>query len=79
MDFTLPDTSKPCARKCANSPKIRPMSWWDEAKTYPMAVIKQLGEMGMLGVIFPKNTAARAWATSSTPWWSRNSAGSAAA
>ncbi len=26
---------------------------WDEACTYPLAVIKKLGEMGMLGVIFP--------------------------
>ena len=26
---------------------------WDEACTYPLDVIKKLGEMGMLGVIFP--------------------------
>jgi alkylation response protein AidB-like acyl-CoA dehydrogenase len=27
---------------------------WDEAKTYPLAVMKQLGEMGMMGIIFPE-------------------------
>ncbi len=35
--------------------EIRPhVMAWDEAKTFPMAVIKQLGEMGMMGVIFPE-------------------------
>jgi hypothetical protein len=27
---------------------------WDEAKTYPLQVMKQLGEMGMMGIIFPE-------------------------
>ncbi len=35
--------------------EIRPnVMTWDEAKTFPMAVVKQLGEMGMMGVIFPE-------------------------
>jgi alkylation response protein AidB-like acyl-CoA dehydrogenase len=27
---------------------------WDEAQTFPLAVIKQLGELGLLGAIFPE-------------------------
>ena len=26
---------------------------WDEASEFPMEVVKQLGQMGLLGVIFP--------------------------
>ena len=35
--------------------EIRPhVMTWDEARTFPMGVIKQLGEMGMMGIIFPE-------------------------
>ena len=27
---------------------------WDETRTFPMAILKKLGEMGMLGIIFPE-------------------------
>jgi len=57
MDFTLPEHVEALrqeVRKFAEK-EIRPhVMAWDEAKTYPMAVIKQLGDMGMLGVIFPE-------------------------
>ncbi len=57
MDFTLPDHVEALrqeVRKFAEK-EIRPhVMEWDESKTYPMAVIKRLGEMGMLGVIFPE-------------------------
>ena len=57
MDFTLPDHVEALrqeVRKFAEK-EIRPhVMEWDESKTYPMAAIKQLGEMGMLGVIFPE-------------------------
>jgi hypothetical protein len=57
MDFTLPDHVEALrqeVRKFAEK-EIRPhVMTWDEAKTFPMAVVKQLGEMGMLGVIFPE-------------------------
>ena len=57
MDFTLPDHVEALreeVRKFAEK-EIRPhVMAWDEAKTYPMAVMKQLGEMGMMGVIFPE-------------------------
>jgi len=57
MDFTLPEHVEALrqeVRKFAEK-EIRPhVMAWDEAKTYPMAVIKQLGEMGMLGIIFPE-------------------------
>ncbi|MBI3129790.1 MAG: acyl-CoA dehydrogenase family protein [Acidobacteria bacterium] len=57
MDFTLPDHVEALreeVRKFAEK-EIRPkVMEWDESKTFPMEVVKQLGEMGMLGVIFPE-------------------------
>ncbi len=35
--------------------EVRPhVSEWDEAGTFPAAVVKQLGELGLMGVIFPE-------------------------
>jgi len=35
--------------------EIRPhVMTWDEARTFPMGVMQQLGEMGMMGIIFPE-------------------------
>ena len=57
MDVTLPDHVEALrheVRKFAER-EIRPhVMAWDEARTFPMAVMKQLGEMGMMGVIFPE-------------------------
>ena len=57
MDFTLPDHVEALreeVRKFAEK-EIRPkVMAWDEAKTFPMEVMKQLGEMGMMGIIFPE-------------------------
>jgi alkylation response protein AidB-like acyl-CoA dehydrogenase len=57
MDVSLPDHVEALrqeVRKFAEK-EIRPhVMAWDEAKTFPMAVIRQLGEMGMMGVIFPE-------------------------
>ncbi|MFN8011625.1 MAG: acyl-CoA dehydrogenase family protein [Holophagaceae bacterium] len=57
MDFTLPDHVEALrqeVRKFAEK-EIRPhVMAWDEAKTYPLQVMKQLGEMGMMGIIFPE-------------------------
>ena len=57
MDVTLPEHVEALrqeVRKFAEK-EIRPhVMAWDEAKTFPMAVVKQLGEMGMMGVIFPE-------------------------
>jgi hypothetical protein len=57
MDFTLPDHVEALrqeVRKFAEK-EIRPhVMAWDEAKTFPMQVMKQLGEMGMMGIIFPE-------------------------
>jgi len=57
MDFTLPDHVEALreeVRKFAEK-KIRPkVMEWDEKKTFPMEVMKQLGEMGMMGIIFPE-------------------------
>ena len=57
MDFSIPDHVEALreeVRRFAEK-EIRPhVIEWDEAKTFPMAVMKQLGEMGMMGVIFPE-------------------------
>jgi alkylation response protein AidB-like acyl-CoA dehydrogenase len=57
MDATLPDHVEALreeVRKFAEK-EIRPhVMAWDEAKTFPMQVMKQLGEMGMMGIIFPE-------------------------
>jgi len=39
---------------------------WDEASEFPLATIKELGKLGLMGTISRMNTAARAWGTSST-------------
>lgn len=58
MDVTLPDHVEALreeVRKFAEK-EIRPhVMTWDEAKTFPMQVMKQLGEMGMMGIIFPES------------------------
>ena len=46
---------------------------WDEASEFPHDVVRQLGQMGLLGVIFPPNTAAPASATPTTCSPSKNS------
>jgi hypothetical protein len=57
MDFTLPDHVEALrqeVRKFAEK-EIRPhVMAWDESKTFPREVMKQLGEMGMMGIIFPE-------------------------
>ena len=57
MDFTLPEHVEALreeVRRFAQK-EIRPhVMTWDEARTFPMGVIKQLGEMGMMGIIFPE-------------------------
>jgi hypothetical protein len=57
MDVTLPEHVEALrqeVRKFAEK-EIRPhVMEWDEAKTFPIEVVKQLGEMGMMGVIFPE-------------------------
>jgi hypothetical protein len=57
MDFRLPEhvlALREQVRRFAES-EIRPhVMAWDEAKTFPAEVMRQLGAMGMLGVIFPE-------------------------
>jgi alkylation response protein AidB-like acyl-CoA dehydrogenase len=57
MDFRLSDEQKQIqqmVREFAES-EIKPhVMEWDEAQTFPKDVIKKLGELGMLGVIFPE-------------------------
>jgi alkylation response protein AidB-like acyl-CoA dehydrogenase len=57
MDFRLSDEQKQIkemVREFAES-EIKPhVMEWDEAQHFPMEVMKKLGELGMLGVIFPE-------------------------
>lgn len=57
MDVTLPEHVEALRQEVRRfaEKEIRPhVMAWDEAKTFPMGVVKRLGEMGMLGVIFPE-------------------------
>jgi alkylation response protein AidB-like acyl-CoA dehydrogenase len=57
MDFTLPEHVEALReeiRRFAQN-EIRPhVMEWDEARTFPLEVMARLGEMGMMGVIFPE-------------------------
>lgn len=58
MDVTLPEHVEALRQEVRRfaEKEIRPhVMAWDEAKTFPMGVVKQLGEMGMMGVIFPED------------------------
>jgi alkylation response protein AidB-like acyl-CoA dehydrogenase len=57
MDFRLTDDQKQIkdmVRDFAES-EIKPhVMEWDEAQTFPLETVKKLGELGMLGAIFPE-------------------------
>src|ERR1051325_11680133 len=57
MDFRLTDEQKQVrdmVREFAES-EIKPhVMEWDEAQSFPLETVKKLGELGMLGVIFPE-------------------------
>jgi alkylation response protein AidB-like acyl-CoA dehydrogenase len=57
MDFRLTDEQiqiKQTVKDFAES-EIKPhVMKWDEAQTFPLDVVKKLGELGMLGAIFPE-------------------------
>src|SRR2546430_3157798 len=57
MDFSLTDNQKQIrdmVREFAES-EIKPhVMEWDEAQSFPLASVKKLGELGMLGAIFPE-------------------------
>src|SRR5438874_1484662 len=57
MDFSLTDDQKQIrdmVRELAES-EIKPhVMEWDQAQTFPIAVVKKLSELGMLGAIFPE-------------------------
>jgi len=57
MDFRLTDDQKQVrdmVREFAES-EIKPhVMEWDEAQSFPLETVKKLGDLGMLGVIFPE-------------------------
>lgn len=57
MDFTLPDhveSLREEVRRFAEK-EIRPhVMAWDEAKAFPHEAVRKLGEMGMMGILFPE-------------------------
>ena len=58
MDFTLSEDTELLRREVRKfaEKEIRPhVMEWDEKKIFPREVIKQLGEMGMMGIIFPES------------------------
>ena len=58
MDFTLSEDTELLRREVRKfaEKEIRPhVMTWDEKKIFPRTVMKQLGEMGMMGIIFPES------------------------
>ena len=58
MDFRLSDEQQQIqtmVREFAESEILPHVMLWDEAQTFPKETIKKLGELGMLGVIFPED------------------------
>ncbi len=56
MDFQLSEEQlqlKKSVREFAESEIAPHVMEWDEASTFPMATVKELGKMGLMGVIFP--------------------------
>ena len=69
MDFSLTEEQRQLrrsVREFAESEIAPHVMEWDEASRFPAELIPKLAELGLLGVIFRSNTAARAWATWST-------------
>jgi alkylation response protein AidB-like acyl-CoA dehydrogenase len=57
MNFELTDEQKELRRAVRDfaEGEIRPhVSEWDEKSEFPAAVVKKLGEMGLMGIIFPE-------------------------
>ncbi|BDU76105.1 acyl-CoA dehydrogenase [Mesoterricola sediminis] len=57
MDFNLPDHVEALrdeVRRFAHEEILPHVMTWDEEGTFPEDVMRRLGEMGMLGVIFPE-------------------------
>src|SRR5437588_7320440 len=57
MDFSLTDDQKQIrdmVREFAESEIAPHVMEWDEAQTFPLAVVKKLGELGYMGSIFPE-------------------------
>jgi hypothetical protein len=58
MDFALSPEQTELRRTLRDfaQSEIRPhVMEWDESQTFPMDVVKQLGRMGILGIVFPEN------------------------
>ncbi len=58
MDFTLTENTELLRREVRKfaEKEIRPhVMTWDENKIFPREVMKKLGEMGMMGIIFPES------------------------
>ncbi|HLO68773.1 MAG TPA: acyl-CoA dehydrogenase family protein [Holophaga sp.] len=57
MDFTLPDYVEALreeVRRFAHQEILPHVLTWDEEGTFPEAVMARLGEMGLLGILFPE-------------------------
>ena len=57
MDFTLPEHVEALreeVRRFARKEILPHVMAWDEARAFPMEALRKLGEMGMMGIIFPE-------------------------
>ena len=75
MDFQLNDEQlqlKKSVREFAEREIAPHVMEWDEASHFPLEIMPKLAEMGLLGVIFPENTAEPDWVISNMRWQLRN-------
>ena len=57
MNFSLTETQEMIAQTVRDFAEqhIKPeMMEWDESQTFPVAVMRKLGELGLLGVLVPE-------------------------
>jgi len=69
LDFQLNDEQlqlKKTVREFAQREIAPNVMKWDEAGEFPLATVKEIGKLGLMGAVFPTDTAVRAWATSNT-------------
>ena len=65
MDFQLSEEQlhlKKSIREFAEREVLPHVMKWDEHGQFPLEVIKELGKMGVMGMIFPPSSAEPAWA-----------------
>ena len=70
MDFNLTEEQqmvRDMCKKFAENELAPAAEQYDRTHEYPWDHVKKLGEMGMLGMVYPEEYTVQAWTTSVTP------------